>query len=95
MKPVQLIVPDGNWRQAGKVHGRHHELRDVPHVKISAKNMNTHHLRKEHKSEGLSTLEAIALALTVIEGPAAGEPMMKLYKAKLNATLKGRPNGLY
>ena len=25
-KPVLLIVPDGNWRQASKVHHRHQEL---------------------------------------------------------------------
>jgi DTW domain-containing protein YfiP len=90
-KPIHLIVPDGNWRQAGKVHLRHLELRDVVRVKISQKNLGNHHLRKEHKSEGFSTLEAIALALLTIEGPAAGEPLLKLYRAKLEATLTGRP----
>ena len=34
-KPIQLIVPDGTWRQASKVHFRHHELKDVKRVMIS------------------------------------------------------------
>src|SRR5713226_3545020 len=29
-RPIQLIVPDGTWRQAGKVRFRHRELKDVP-----------------------------------------------------------------
>lgn len=33
-KPIQLIVPDGTWRQASKVHFRHHELKDVKRVMI-------------------------------------------------------------
>lgn len=89
-KPVQLIISDGNWRQAGKLNTRHPELKHLPRVKISRKNLSLHHLRKEHFDEGLSTLEAIALALSTIEGPDVGERLMALYHAKLNATLAGR-----
>lgn len=28
-KSIQLIVPDGTWRQPSKVHYRQHELKDV------------------------------------------------------------------
>jgi DTW domain-containing protein YfiP len=89
-KNVQLIVPDGNWRQAGKVHLRHPELKDVPRVKISKKNMASQHLRKEHRDEGMSTLEAIALALGAIEGDEVEMRLMELYRAKLSATLESR-----
>lgn len=89
-KPVQLIVSDGNWRQAGKLNTRHPELKHLPRVKISQKNMSLYHLRREHFDEGLSTLEAIALALGTIEGSAVSERLMALYHAKLNATLAGR-----
>lgn len=90
IKPIQLIVPDGNWRQASKVSTRHPELAGVPRVKISSKNLAVNHLRKEHFAEGLSTLEAIALALGLIEGPQVGDQLMRLYQAKLKATLIGR-----
>ncbi len=89
-KPVQLIVPDGNWRQASKVATRHQELNDIPRVKITTPNTALHHLRAESTEYGMSTLEAIAKALGVIEGPEAEAALTRLYRAKLEATLKGR-----
>ena len=62
-KPIQLIVPDGTWRQASKVHYRHHELKDVKRVMISTPNVSKFHLRAQHKREGMATLQAIACAL--------------------------------
>jgi DTW domain-containing protein YfiP len=89
-KPVQLIVSDGNWRQASKINTRHPELSHLPRVKVNRPNLASFHLRKEHFGTGFSTLEAIALALTVTEGEKVGETLMALYRAKLNATLRGR-----
>jgi hypothetical protein len=40
--------------------------------------------------EGMATLEAIACAMGVIEGEAVKAALMKLYNAKLTATLVGR-----
>ncbi len=88
--PIQLIVPDGNWRQASKVHYRHHELKDIQRVKISTPNLNPQHMRAENTEHGMATLEAIAHALGIIEGKVVGDVMMKLYQDKLEATLRGR-----
>lgn len=88
--PIQLIVPDGNWRQASKVYSRHPELKDIPKVKISSPNFAKHHLRTEHSEEGMATLQAIAFALAIIEGDQAIAPLFKLYDAKLKNTLLGR-----
>ena len=88
--PIQLIVPDGSWRQAGKVYSRHHELKDVLRVKISTPNTAKFHLRAQHKPEGMATLQAIAHALGVIEGELVKERLMKVYDAKLERTLLGR-----
>ncbi|XGC81899.1 tRNA-uridine aminocarboxypropyltransferase [Bdellovibrio bacteriovorus] len=89
-KPIQLIVTDGNWRQASKLNTRHPELAHVPRVKIGAANTARYHLRKEHFSEGLATLEAIALAIRIIEGEEVGDSLLGLYQRKLTATLQGR-----
>lgn len=89
-KPIQLIVPDGNWRQASKVATRHKELSHLPRVMIAKPNLATQHLRAETTEEGMSTLQAIAEALKVIEGDIVYESMMKVYQAKLEQTLKGR-----
>lgn len=88
--PIQLIVPDGNWRQASKVGIRHPELSALPRVKLSAINTATQHLRKEHRPEGMSTLEAIARALAIIEGDEKVQPLFELYQEKLKRTLAGR-----
>jgi tRNA-uridine aminocarboxypropyltransferase len=85
--PVQLIVPDGNWRQAGKVHYRHRELRNVQRVMISAPNTSKFRLRRQHRREGMATLQAIAHALGIIEGDGIKTELMKLYQLKLKQTL--------
>lgn len=89
-KPVHLIVADGNWRQASKVHKRQPELATITRVKIGDKNLSEHFLRREHFAEGFSTLEAIAIALGCFEGLSIREQLMALYQAKLEATLRGR-----
>ena len=88
--PIQLLVPDGTWRQASKVHSRHHELKDVPRVKISTPDSSQFHLRAQHRPEGMATLQAIAHGLGVIEGDLVKAQLMKLYHAKVERTMLGR-----
>ena len=57
-KPIHLIVPDGNWRQASKVHYRHSELKELTRVKITPVNQATQWMRKETVEGGMATLEA-------------------------------------
>lgn len=89
-KPIHLIVPDGNWRQASKVYARHPELKDVPRVKVSPRKQATQFLRKEHVEGGMATLEAIAIALGVLENLEVEAKLTYLYQLKLQATLKAR-----
>jgi DTW domain-containing protein YfiP len=89
-QPIQLIVPDGNWRQASKVHYRHHELKDILRVKISTPNSAKLHMRTETSEAGMATLEAIAHALGIIEGEKVKEELLNFYQLKLEETLKGR-----
>jgi DTW domain-containing protein YfiP len=88
--PIQLLVPDGTWRQARKIHSRHPELRDLPRVKISTPNNSTFQLRAQTRPERMATLQAIAQGLGIIEGDLVRIQLMKLYRAKIERTLKGR-----
>ncbi|MBC7419231.1 MAG: DTW domain-containing protein [Bdellovibrio sp.] len=88
--PINLIVPDGNWRQASKVHYRHQELKNLPRVMIKTANSESHHLRAETTEFGMATLQAIAHAFGFMEGEAVKDELLKLYKLKLSRTLKGR-----
>jgi len=88
--PIQLIVPDGTWRQARKVHYRHPELNNVERVKIRTPNRSMFQLRAQHKPERMGTLQAIAQGLGVIEGDLVEAQLMKLYHVKVERTLIGR-----
>ena len=89
-RPIQLIVPDGTWRQARKIHSRHPELSDIPRVKISTPNHATFQLRAQSRPEGMATLQAIASALGIIEGDQVAAQLMRLYRARLDRTLSAR-----
>jgi DTW domain-containing protein YfiP len=67
-RPVTLVVPDGNWRQASKVRNRVPGLRDVPCVSLPVGAPSMYRLRTEAHDGGLATIEAIARAMRLLEG---------------------------
>jgi DTW domain-containing protein len=89
-RPIQLIVPDGTWRQARKILFRHPELKELPRVKISTPNNSAFQLRAQSRPERMATLQAVAHALGVIEGDPVQAQLMKLYHIKIERTLAGR-----
>jgi DTW domain-containing protein YfiP len=89
-RPIQLIVPDGSWRQASKVRSRHRELKDIPKVKISTPDPSKFHLRCQHKPEGMATLQAVAHALGVIEGDYVKAQLIQLYDLRVERTMVAR-----
>jgi DTW domain-containing protein len=92
-RPVTLIVPDGNWRQASKVHRRVASLRDVPCVTLRPGEPSVYRLRSEAQVTGLATLEAIARALAILEGdagPAVERALLAVFRAMVERTLWSR-----
>jgi DTW domain-containing protein YfiP len=68
LAPVQLIVPDGSWRQAARCFTASRIERRAAREarRASAK----YYMRAQHRPEGMATLQAIAHGLGVIEGAA-------------------------
>ncbi len=92
-RPVTLIVPDGNWRQASKVRNRVAGLRNVPCVSLPVGAPSTYRLRTEAHAFGLATLEAIARALRVLEGdagPDVEKALLQLFQTMVERTLWSR-----
>lgn len=89
-KPIQLLVPDGNWRQASKVHYRHKEISEVPRVFVSKPNNLLDTIRKESKEIGMPTLLSIALAFGILEGPETGEYLHNICREKVKNTTLAR-----
>jgi len=67
-RPVTLVVADGSWNQAKKVPQRERGLAGIPNVKLPVGAPSCYRLRRSSHVENLSTLEAIARALGLIEG---------------------------
>lgn len=87
-RPVTLVVPDGTWRQASKMPRRVPGLTDVRCVSLPASpDRAPLRLRAEAHAHGLSTLEAIARALGVLEGPAVQAALERLYLTIVERTL--------
>jgi DTW domain-containing protein YfiP len=89
-RPVTLVVPDGNWRQASKVRRRVPGLGQMPCAKLPARAPSMYRLRSEAHDHGLSTLEAIARALSVLEGDAVRAALELPFRAMVERTLWAR-----
>jgi DTW domain-containing protein len=85
--PVTLIVPDGNWRQAGKVRARVRGLDSVRAVRLPDGPPSRYRLRHWAHPHGLSTLEAIARALDILEGGSARAELERVLDAMVERTL--------
>ena len=86
-RPITLIVPDGTWRQAGKVHKRMPGLAGVPCVSLPPDVPTTYRLRAEFHGDRLATLEAIARALGILEGPQVRRALEELFGVMVERTL--------
>jgi DTW domain-containing protein len=89
-RPVTLIVPDGNWRQASKVRNRVAGLKGVPCVSLPAGEPSAYRLRAEAHETGLSTVEAIARALGLLEGEPVRRALERVFRAMVERTLWSR-----
>jgi DTW domain-containing protein YfiP len=89
-RPLTLVVPDGSWRQAGKMMNRVEALQGVTHVKLPAGPTPRLRLRKESKVGGLSTFEAVTRAIGIIEGLSFQMELEEFYKIYTERTLWSR-----
>ncbi len=87
-RPITLIVPDGNWRQAGRLARKIHHETGAQIVSIPPGPVTQYQLRKETKIDGLSTLEAIAEAYAALEGPEVRTHLLRVFRLLVERNLK-------
>lgn len=98
-QPVALFVPDGNWHQARKMRRRGPGLAAFPCVTLPEPGRTEYRLRAEPWAGGLATMEAIARALAILEGPVHGpaieRAMLGIFRVMVERTLwfRGRLRG--
>ena len=88
--PFHLVVPDGNWRQTSKMRRRDPVMAALRCVRLPAGAPSAYKVRKESKAEGLATMEAIARALGIMEGPSVQAELERLFLLMVTRTLASR-----
>ena len=78
-KPIQLIVPDGNWRQANKIIKSNPKLYTLPKVTFPIVKKSEYKLRVSPFDYGICTFEAIARAIGILEGKDHQKELEKIF----------------
>jgi DTW domain-containing protein YfiP len=86
-RPITLVVPDGTWRQASKVRARVPGLRDIPCVRLPRESRSIYRLREESHEDHLSTIEAVARAMGVLEGMHVRRALEHVFRVMVERTL--------
>lgn len=77
-RPLNLIVPDGNYNQAVKMT-KSHLLEGVRRVRLPAGQKSSYELRSMKDTEKISTIEAVIYAIEIIESPEAASEMRRVF----------------
>jgi DTW domain-containing protein YfiP len=85
--PITLIVPDGTWRQAIRTRKRIPGLDTVPCVTLSGAATSRYRLRHDAQPHRLATLEAIAIAMGILEGPQVRQALEHVFAVMVERTL--------
>mmetsp|Transcript_898 Transcript_898/g.1362 ORF Transcript_898/g.1362 Transcript_898/m.1362 type:complete len:228 (-) Transcript_898:102-785(-) len=95
-RPVNLIVPDGSWRQAHRMAKRIPGLDQAELVTLPEGGPDTQwNLRREPKVGGLATFEAIARAYGILESANVQEKLEQFFHKTIEMNEKGEQGSFY
>jgi len=86
-RPITLVVPDGNWRQARRIPVRVQGLANAECVGLQPGPASAWGVRHEPMEGGLATFEAIARAIGVLENPEAQARLEAAFARIVRVTL--------
>ncbi len=89
-RPITLVVPDGNWRQASRIPFRVPGLPQAQRVTLSGGAPTRWGIRRETRDQGLATFEAIARAFGVLESPEVQQQLEALFERMVRTTIAQR-----
>jgi DTW domain-containing protein YfiP len=78
--PPALVVPDGNWRQASRMVKRLPLLSGAVKASLPERAFAGMAVRRNREGHHMSTYEAVAQALGVLEGDAVAAPLLDFYR---------------
>ena len=94
-RPTALIVPDGNWNQARHIAKRLPGLAGLTRVSLPKLARLMDRPRRNISADRMSTYEAIAQALGILEGQAVEDELLRFFDvvAERMLTMRGRKGG--
>ena len=84
--PERIIVLDATWQQARRLYSRTTALQAMPRLVFPAPDKSRKRLRDPLRADGMSTIEAVAAAVALVEGKEAAEPLERLYDEVVRRT---------
>jgi DTW domain-containing protein YfiP len=84
--PEQLVVLDATWSQARRMYRKLDRLRGLPILRLPDEPMPRARLRESPGEGRVSTIEAIARALRLLEGDPAAEALERLFAVAVERT---------
>ena len=88
--PDRVVVIDATWQQARRLYSSMPALQALPRLSLPAPIRDRDRLRDQHRSDGMSTLEAVAAAVTKLEGAETAKPLEILYDEVVRRTISLR-----
>lgn len=88
--PDRIVVLDATWRQARRLYNRLPVLHKMPRLALPAPGRHRDRLREQHRSDGMSTIEAVAAAITRLEGAEIALPLERLFDEVVRRTIARR-----
>lgn len=88
--PPALVVPDGNWRQASRMVKRIPLLAGAVKVALPERAFPGMAVRRNQEQHHMSTYEAVAQAVGILEGEAVTEPLLDFYRRATDRMLMVR-----
>jgi DTW domain-containing protein YfiP len=86
-EPIVLLVPDGTWRQAARTRSRlAPDPRAIPCVSLPAAD-DRRRMRAASRPGRLATMEAVAQALGILDGPEVEVELLRVYRIMTERTL--------
>lgn len=93
--PLLLVVPDGTWRKVRKMLYLNPLLAALPRVALSAQGVSRYRLRKAPGPGALSTVEAVAQALQILEAPTSYAALLKPFDALIEGQISAMGTAVY
>jgi len=89
-RPLTLLVPDGNWNQTQHMMRRVPMLSQARPVSLAGSSLDFHNLRRNTFANRMSTFEAIAHALGILEGTTTADHLLGFFRQVLSRMVQNQ-----